>query len=130
MIKTYTEMCTFNSFEERLEYLQLVSDSHTSPRQVSNGFYKSSAWKKVRDMVIERDMGFDLGVFGVAIDSSILVHHMNPLVQKDLDNWDQEKLLDPEYLICVSYDTHAIIHYGKHQVKVSPTRHPGDTKLW
>lgn len=130
MIRTYSEMCKFESFGERLKYLQLLDEKHSSPRQVSNGFYRSPAWLGVRDYVIQRDLGFDLGVFGVTIDSSIIVHHMNPLIEKDLDSWDEDKLLNPEYLICVSYDTHGKIHYGKRQVKISEERRPGDTKLW
>ena len=130
MIRTYEELVRIESFAERLKYLQLNDEAQSSPRQVSNSFYKSPAWRAVRKMVIERDYNSDLGVLGVPIQGSILVHHMNPLVEKDLDFWDEDKLLNPNYLITTSYDTHAKIHYGEHDYSVSEERKPGDTNLW
>lgn len=130
MIRTYHEMSKFDSFAERLEYLQLTNEKHSSPRQVSNSFYKSPAWMAVRARVIERDYNSDLGILGMGIDGNIIVHHMNALVERDILEWDEEKLLNPDYLISVSYDTHNKIHYGLHEYKVYDERKPGDTKLW
>lgn len=130
MIRTYSEMCAFDSFGERLKYLQLFDEKHISPRQVSNSFYKSSAWKQVRQLVIQRDYGSDLGIINLPIEGEILVHHMNPLEQKDLDYFNDDKLLNPEYLVCVSLDTHGKIHYSSRELKLSPIRKPGDTDLF
>lgn len=130
MIRTYDELRILTSFGERLKYLQLMDEKHTSPRQVSNTFYKSPAWMAVRKAVIERDYASDLGILDVPIDGNIIVHHMNPLIEEDLDKWNEDKLLNSNYLISTSYDTHNKIHYGEHELFESVERKPGDTNLW
>ena len=113
MIRSYSEMLKFESFGERLKYLQLFRP-----------------WRLLRAQIIERDYNSDLGVLGMGIDGRILVHHINTLNESDFLNWNVDKLLNPENLITVSYDTHSKIHYGLESYEMSKERLPGDTKLW
>lgn len=128
--KSYSEVIKLETFEERLEYLRLTGVSVESPRDISPAFYKSRQWKLVREEVARRDLGCDLGVFGVYIYGPIYVHHINPLTQSDIDNDIYKKLYDPENLICTSLETHNIIHYRKKVEEPYVERTPGDTKLW
>lgn len=128
-MKSYSELITIDSFDDRLEYLKLLDNNATSPRHMSMPFYKSLWWKAVRQRIIERDLGFDLGVFGIYINSHIYVHHINPINENDIIH-QTKKLLDPENLITVSMDTHNRIHYRKEEKEQWVERQPGDTKLW
>lgn len=128
---SYSKLITFDSFGDRLNYLSLINRGYKSPREISNRFYRSKLWRELRDYVIARDMGYDLGVPGVNIEGRLLVHHMIPLTEDDILEWREDIILNPDLLITTSYDTHAIIHYKK----VTPEllyveRHAGDTKLW
>lgn len=114
----------------RLEYLMLLDGNATSPRHMSNRFYKSREWLRVRDEVIERDLGCDLGILGLPIEGPIIVHHINPLYAEDIENWNVEKLFDKDNLICCSIATHNLIHYGKPKKEEYVERTPGDTNLW
>lgn len=129
MIRTYEGMKKLPSYDERLAYLQLFDNNVLSPRHMSEDFYKSKPWLYVRSKVIERDMGFDLGVFGVYIDGPILVHHIDPITEYDIINLTP-KLLDLNNLICTSLNTHNKIHYLTRERDVWVERRPGDTKLW
>jgi hypothetical protein len=128
-MKSYSELILLPSFRERLVYLQLFDNNATSPRHMSEQFYKSKSWKIIRKQIIDRDLGFDLGVFGVYIESNILVHHINPINESDIV-YQTKKLLDPENLITVSGTTHNLIHYDKKEKEQWVERQPGDTKLW
>lgn len=134
-IRTITDVYRFYSFEERYEYLRLDGMVGTATfgfdRYLNQRFYKSSAWRKVRDEVIVRDNGCDLGIPGREIYSGLLVHHINPISPEDLEDFNPD-ILDPEYLICVTHTTHNAIHFGsKNQLVTIPQeRRPGDTKLW
>lgn len=128
--KRYSEVIKLATFEERLEYLRLTGVSVESPRHISQAFYKSRMWKAVREEVAKRDLGCDLGVFGIYIYGPIYVHHINPLTQKDIDANIYKKLYDPENLICTSLETHNIIHYRTEIETPYVDRSPGDTKLW
>ena len=114
-IKTYSELITIPTFEERFEYLRLNGkvgeESFGFDRYMNQSFYRSPEWKRVRDFVITRDYGCDLGVDGREIYGRILIHHMNPISQDDILH-SSDFLLDPEYLITVSHETHNAIHYG------------------
>lgn len=129
---SYSKLITFDSFGDRLNYLSLINRGYKSPREISDRFYRGNRlWREVRDYVIARDMGYDLGVPGVNIQGRVLVHHMIPITEEDLLEWNEDILLNPDKLITTSYDTHAIIHYKK----VTPEslyveRTAGDTKLW
>ena len=128
-MRSYSELIKLPSFSERLNYLKLLDNNVTSPRHMSSQFYRSDIWKTVREMIIERDLGFDLGVFGVYIDGPILIHHINPINESDII-YQTSKLLDPENLISTSGNTHNLIHYNKVQKEKWVERTPGDTKLW
>ena len=115
-IKTYSELLKLKTFKERYEYLKLDNtvgeETFGFDRYINQMFYKSDEWKRVRNYVITRDNGCDLGIPDrKIIDSVILVHHMNPITKEDIIN-KNEILLDPEYLITTIKPTHNAIHYG------------------
>lgn len=128
-MRSYSELILLPTFPERLEYLKLLDNNVTSPRHMSAGFYQSRTWKTIRKMIMDRDLGFDLGVFGVYIDGPMYIHHINPIDESDIVN-QTNKLLDPENLITVSGNTHNLIHYNKKEKEQWVERKPGDTKLW
>lgn len=135
-IKTYTELSEFSDFEDRFNYLKLDGvvgeETFGFDRYLNQQFYnKDKEWKKVRDFVIMRDMGCDLGVEGREIKGRIIVHHMNPITKEDLLN-RTEFLLNPEYLICTLESTHRAIHYGDENLlmKGPVERAKNDTCPW
>ena len=128
-MKSYSELIKLPSFSERLEYLKLFDNNATSPRHMSGDFYRSKKWKSVRQFIIDRDLGFDLGVFGVYIEGTVLVHHINPINESDII-YQTERLFDPENLITVSLLTHNKIHYNTKEKEEWVERKPGDTILW
>lgn len=135
-IRTYSELSKLRTFKERYEYLKLSSvvgeDTFGYDRYLNQQFYKSKAWKRVRDQVIIRDNGCDLGMDDRYINSRIYVHHMNPITKSDIINLT-EYLLNPEYLICVSKNTHDAIHYGSEELLYTNhmvERRPNDTCPW
>ena len=134
-IRTYSELVRLPTFEERYQYLRLSGvvgkDTFGFDRYLNQNFYRSAAWKRVRDQVIIRDNGCDLGIEDRIIHGKILIHHMNPITDKDvLDLTDL--LLDPEYLICVTHTTHNAIHYGDEDqlLKLPTARFKNDTCPW
>lgn len=128
-MRTYSELIKLESFDDRLAYLKLLDNNAVSPRHMSMGFYKSDMWRMIRQQVLDRDLGFDLGVFGVYIEDNMLVHHINPIDEKDI-HLQTKKLLDPENLITTSNHTHNLIHYNKKEKEQWVKRTPGDTKFW
>lgn len=135
-IRTYSELSKLKTFKERYEYLKLSSvvgeDTFGYDRYLNQQFYKSIAWKRVRDLVIIRDNGCDLGIDDRYINSRIYIHHMNPITKSDIINLT-EYLLNPEYLICVSKNTHDAIHYGSEELLYTNhmvERRPNDTCPW
>lgn len=135
MIRSYSELITIPSFEERFEYLKLEPNETLEGlrkfRYLNQRFYEGAPWKRVRRRIILRDNGFDLGVEGYDIFGKIYVHHMNPITLHDLEV-QSSKLLDEENLISCSYDTHKAITYSdpKSLPKLFTERKPGDTILW
>lgn len=127
-MRSYSELVKLPTFEERLEYLRLWDDPHTSPRATSMSLYKSKQWLATRDAIIRRDFGSDLGILGVEIFGAVYVHHINPITDEDIENWSY-KLFDPENLISSSLETHNSIHY-KPSDDPYVERSEGDTKLW
>lgn len=115
MIRTYSELITLPTFEERFEYLRLGgkvgAETFGFDRYLNQIFYKSDKWLSVRDKVIIRDNGCDLGIEGREIYDRILVHHMNPITMDDIVN-HSSWILDPEYLITTVKNTHDAIHYS------------------
>lgn len=114
-IKTYSELIRLPTFEERFEYLKLKGsvgkDTFGHDRYLNQVFYTSQEWKRLRDKIIIRDNGCDLGIEGREIGGKIYIHHLNPLGVNDI-LVHSEYLVNPEYLICVSFETHNAIHYG------------------
>ena len=134
-IKTYSELIALPTFEERYEYLRLNGrvgeDTFGFDRYLNQNFYRSAEWRRIRDRVIVRANGCDLAIDDRIIYGKILIHHMNPITDKDLFNLS-DILLDPEYLICVSHNTHNAIHYGDGErlVKDPIVRTKNDTCPW
>ena len=134
-IRTYAELCRFDSFEDRYFYLKLQgilgAATFGFDRWMNQRFYRSSEWKAIRSFVITRDNGCDLGVFGYEIHSGLLVHHMNPLSAEDLEH-GEDWIIDPNFLITTSLQTHNAIHYGDESLlpRGPVVRQPGDTTLW
>lgn len=114
-IRTYSELITLPTFKERYRYLRLKGfvgeETFGYDRYLNQTFYRSREWKDIRDYVILRDNGCDLGIPGREIHSRILIHHMNPITKQDILN-RSEFLFDPEYLISTIKVTHDAIHYG------------------
>lgn len=133
--RTYSELRRFTSFEERFEYLSMPGEvgevTFGFDRWINQHFYRSREWKQVRDHVIVRDDGCDLGVPGHEIRFGLLVHHMNPVTPEALKQ-GEEWVLDPEFLITTTHRTHNAIHYGDASLisRAPVERRPGDTKLW
>lgn len=133
--RTYSEMRTYDTFEERFEYLRLDGEVGAATfgfdRWINQHFYRSRQWKDARAFVIVRDNGFDLGVPGYEVHRDALVHHINPMTPEDLvggSGW----VLDPEYLVLTTKRTHNAIHYGDASLIRKPLveRQPGDTTPW
>lgn len=135
IIKSYTELITLPTFEERYRYLRLSGavgrDTFGFDRYLNQVFYQSQRWREVRDHVIIRDNGCDLGIEGREIYGKVIVHHMNPLTLDDIEK-ESAFLLDPEYLISTTHDTHNAIHYGDENllVKAPVERTKNDTCPW
>ena len=133
--RTFTEMSSFETFGDRFQYLRLDGAVGRSTfgfdRYLNQTFYQSAEWKHVRNVVIVRDGGCDLGVPGYEIHERILIHHMNPATVDMIMHRDED-LLNPEYLITLTHRTHNAIHYSDENQLAATfvERRPGDTKLW
>lgn len=135
MIRTYSELATISSFDERYKYLALKGDVGRSTfgfdRYLNQDFYRSREWRSARRAVIIRDNGCDMGLDGWEIHEGLYVHHMNPMTADDILAGNDD-ILNPEYLITVTHETHNAIHYGDENLLPRPPieRMPGDTQLW
>lgn len=133
--RTYSELIQIPDFLGRYRYLKLggrVGEATFGSRRMLNQmFYKTEEWRHVRDEIIIRDSGCDLGILDREIGGRILIHHLNPITKEDILRRDQ-KLFDPENLICVCKNTHDAIHYGDESLLmlVPPDRAPNDTCPW
>ena len=135
-IRTYRELSKLKTYRERFEYLLLngvvAEDTFGFDRYFNQKFYKSIEWRRLRNQIIIRDNACDLGLDGYDIFGKVIVHHMNPICLDDISSCS-EFLMNPDYLICVSMDTHNAIHYGDLgylDAKKQIVRRPNDTKLW
>ena len=135
-IKTYTELSKLPTFKERYQYLRLGGrvgkETFGFDRWINQFFYqRSREWKRVRDHIIVRDNGCDLGVDGYGIHGKIIVHHMNPISMEDFER-ESEFLLEPEFLICTTHNTHNAIHYGDENLLLTGpiVRTKNDTCPW
>lgn len=134
-LKTYSELVKRSTLQSRFRYAMLGGEigiaTFGHDRHLNQAFYSSYEWKRVRDEVIIRDKGCDLGIPGYEIHDRVLVHHMNPITVQDLLVFNED-VLNPEYLVCVSTRTHNAIHFGDESQlpRDFVERRPGDTKLW
>lgn len=135
MIRTYSELVKIPTFIERFKYLQLNGlpgkETFGFERYLNQNFYTSYEWKRLRDQIIIRDQGCDLGIEGHEIHNKILIHHMNPIKTEDIVR-RSDFLMNPEYLICTTKRTHDAIHFSDESILFvdAPVRSPGDTLLW
>lgn len=134
-IRTYSELITLQTFEERFDYLALRGSIGITTfgfdRYLNQDFYNCWEWRSVRNKVIIRDNACDLGIPGRDIFGFIRVHHMNPITIEEVERGDSS-LFDPEFLICTALDTHNGLHFGssKNLTRLPIERRKGDTKLW
>ena len=114
-IRTYSELMSFRTFEERFDYLYLRGSIGIATfgfdRYLNQDFYNSSQWRSVRNDIIVRDNARDLGIYGRDILDAIRVHHMNPMTLEDIENGNPD-IFNPEFLICTSINTHNALHFG------------------
>ena len=136
IIRSYSELSLLQTFEERFEYLRLDGvvgqDTFGFDRIFNQIFYRSIEWKRIREYVMIRDNGCDLGVEGHEIyGQRIIIHHLNPISLDDIEK-KSKILLDPEYLITTIHSTHNAIHYGdKNLLAKDPIeRSKNDTCPW
>ena len=128
-------MARLQTFDERFRYLKLVGavgeDKFGFDRYLNQSFYSSKEWKRVREQVILRDNGCDLGIEGYPLYSRIYIHHINPIQIEDFDR-NPDILLDLDNLVCTSFDTHQAIHFGSEELlpKLQVARFSGDTCPW
>lgn len=135
IIKTYSELRQFKTFKDRYNYLRLVGnvgeETFGFDRFINQLFYKSKEWLRLRDSIIVRDNGCDLGIDGYEIYDKILIHHMNPITLNDI-KFKSDFLLNPNYLISTTQPTHNAIHYGDEKLLRQPVidRIKNDTCPW
>lgn len=135
MIRTYSDLSKLSTFEERFQYLKLGGSVGEATfgfdRYLNQVFYNSKMWKHIRDEVIFRDNGCDLGIIGHEIYGPVVIHHMNPITVKDIES-ESKFLMDPEYLIATIHSTHNAIHYGDENLLIiGPVeRTKNDTCPW
>jgi hypothetical protein len=133
--RTYTELMRQSTLEDRFRYLALraevARETFGFDRYLNQKFYTSTQWRSLRNHVIVRDNGCDLGVEGYDIRTRLYIHHLNPMTVQDVIA-DDGKILDPEFLITTTLRTHNAIHYGDENLlpKTFVDRRVGDTKLW
>lgn len=139
-IRRYSELKKLDNIIDRFHYLQLggvvCEDTFGFDRYMNQAFYASKEWRDIRNEIIIRDNGCDLGIPGMEIRGHIFVHHMNPMSVDDIEN-STDYLLNPEYLICCSFDMHQAIHYGSEEllkkylgINLPIERSPNDTCPW
>ena len=134
-IRTYSELIKLPTFKERYQYLILDgsvgADTFGFDRYLNQLFYRSQKWRAIRDRVIVRDDGCDLGVEGYTIYGKIIIHHMNPITLDDIMN-ESDYLLNPEFLIATTHNTHNAIHYSDESLLISDpiVRTKNDTCPW
>lgn len=136
MVRTYSELIKLPTFKERFEYLKLGGvvgeETFGFERYLNQTFYRSPLWRKeIRNKIIFRDNGCDLGLDDYEIAGMIIIHHLNPITVDDIRRMTP-LVTDPENLICVSKNTHDAIHYGDEQSLfcVLNERTPNDTCPW
>ena len=135
-IKSYSDLIVLKTFEERFKYLeiggQIGIDTFGFNRYLNQNFYRSYKWLKVRDQVILRDNGMDLGVDGYPVNGKIVIHHINPITVEDVVEQNPD-IFNLDYLISCSHATHNALHYGNEEYLSRfqvIERKPNDTCPW
>ena len=134
-IRTYSELINISTFAKRFEYLrldgQVGAETFGFDRYMNQRFYHSGEWRSIRDYIIARDLGRDLAMEGYEIYGKIYIHHMNPITQADIVRSNAD-ILNPEFLICTTQNTHNAIHYGNESLLITGPieRRPNDTCPW
>lgn len=134
-IRTYSELITIPTFEERYNYLKLNGivgkETFGYDRYLNQLLYRSSDWRSFRDRIIIRDNGCDLACEGFELQSRIIIHHIDPITVEDILN-KHPKVFDPENVVSTSHNTHLAIHYGdKNLISIAPiNRYKNDTCPW
>lgn len=134
-IRTYSELITIPTFEERYNYLKLNGivgkETFGYDRYLNQLLYRSSDWRSFRDRIIIRDNGCDLACEGFELQYRIIIHHIDPITVEDILN-KHPKVFDPENVISTSHNTHLAIHYGdKNLISIAPIdRYKNDTCPW
>ncbi|MBO7450455.1 MAG: hypothetical protein J6U54_08795 [Clostridiales bacterium] len=133
---TYTELSKLITYEERFKYLMLKGnvgiETFGYDRYLNQMLYTSQKWKSLRDRILIRDNGMDMGLEGYPIYGRAIIHHINPLTVDDVINYSPD-VFNPEYLVCVSHRTHNAIHYSEENYTrdmVLVERKPNDTIPW
>lgn len=135
MVRTYSELVQLSTFLERFRYLALRGSvgaaTFGDDRHLNQQFYRSSVWRNLRHSIIVRDFGCDLATPEYDIHSELYIHHMNPITVNQLTEGDPN-VLDPDFLITTTHQTHNAIHYGDENLlpRRLVVRRSGDTKLW
>lgn len=136
-MRTYSELIKIPDFLGRYNYLKCTSyvgqETFGFDRWLNQVFYKSPEWRRLREIVIVRDGGCDLGISDRLITGKIVVHHMNPIKIEDISDRNLDLILNMDYLICCSHSTHEAIHYGNKGILTPdkiPERKPNDTIPW
>lgn len=135
MILTYTDMMSYDRFIDRFRYLKLQGvigeDTFGFDRYLNQTFYRSAEWRRFRNEIITRDYGCDLAHPDYEIGGLIIIHHLNPIAKEDILN-RSDFLMNPEYAVCVSSNTHQAIHYGDESLLITEpiVRRPNDTCPW
>lgn len=133
--RSYSEVLNYETYEERFNYLklggQVAKETFGSNRTLNQMLYKDPEWRRIRDKIILRDGGCDLGISGREIFGPISVHHINPITVEDVIN-RSHKVFDPNNLICTSDLTHKAIHYSDEHILLKDpiVRTKNDTCPW
>lgn len=133
--RTYSDLISLPTFLERYRYLRLGGnvglETFGHNRYLNQILYTSDRWRSFRDKIIIRDNGCDLGMEGFEIYDRILVHHINPITVEDVLN-ENQKVFDPDNVICTSHNTHQAIHYGDENLLITEPveRFRNDTCPW
>jgi hypothetical protein len=136
MSRSYRELSDISDYVKRFEYLKLGGSvgelTFNGHRYLNQKFYTSDPqWLKVKQQVILRDEGCDMGHPDFPIYGKILIHHIYPIT---IDDLIQRKpcIFDLDNLVCVCLNTHNAIHYGDSTLlKLPPVeRRANDTCPW
>lgn len=135
-VRRYSELCKLTTFDERFDYLSLggkvSEETFGFDRYLNQVLYRSKEWRELRNHIVVRDNGCEMGLEDFPINGRVIVHHMNPISLKDIDDRIPE-IMDPEYLITVSHDLHNAIHYNNKDILKKYTfaeRFENDTCPW